>query len=268
MNQNPDLVIQQAAPNYTLGTAQNVSPQWFGSDALGSTSPSVQSEYFSINANVGATINFAVNSTNPTSQDVELLLYDANQNLVAIADGNGPDGHSSIIAYTVPSGDAGTWYSQVDVPSEPAPAFDYDLRLTGSTESYVTDVDGALTNAGPQDFYSLNANAGDLLHFYVQSEDSSDPSVELLLYDANGNLVAIADGNAPDGNSSIIDYTVPSGDAGNWTAGVTDTTGDSLPYDLQISGATGLGSISPIPEPGTLGIFGASVLGLYKRRRR
>ena len=38
---------------------------------------------------------------------------------------------------------------------------------------------------------------------------------ELLLYDPNGNLVAVAAGNASDGRNSVIDFTVPSGDAGN-----------------------------------------------------
>ena len=44
---------------------------------------------------------------------------------------------------------------------------------------------------------------------------------ELLLYDPNGNLVAVAAGNASDGRNSVIDFTVPDGDAGTWTIEVT-----------------------------------------------
>ena len=164
MNQNPDLVIQQLPPNFTLATAQNVSPQWSGSNAIGTINPILPSEYFAFNANVGSSIALQVNSTNPTSKDVELLLYDP-----------------------------------------------------------------------------------------------------------NGNLVAIADGNAPDGASSIIDYSVPNGDPGNWSAEVTSSPsapGADFPYDLQISGATGLGPVYPLPEPGALTIFAGSLLTLCKRRRR
>ncbi len=39
----------------------------------------------------------------------------------------------------------------------------------------------------------------------------------------NGDLVAIAAGNAPDGRNSVIDFTVPAGDAGTWTIAVTLT---------------------------------------------
>src|SRR5271163_3468113 len=109
MNQNPDLVIPQLPPNFTLATTQNVSHQWFGSDAIGTINPAQPNEYFALNANVGSSIALQVNSINPTSKDVELLLYDPTGNLDAIADGNAPDGASSIIEYTVPDGDPGKW---------------------------------------------------------------------------------------------------------------------------------------------------------------
>ena len=44
---------------------------------------------------------------------------------------------------------------------------------------------------------------------------------ELLLYDPNGNLVAIANGNGANGSDSVIDFTIPDGDGGAWTAQVT-----------------------------------------------
>ena len=53
----------------------------------------------------------------------------------------------------------------------------------------------------------------------TSSSTTSIPSC--LLYDPNGNLVAIANGNAADGRNSVIDFTVPDGDAGNWIIEVT-----------------------------------------------
>ena len=77
------------------------------------------------------------------------------------------------------------------------------------------------------DFYSVNANAGDNLHFATTTpaggplEFVNNFYPELLLYDPNGNLVAVAAGNAADGRNSVIDFTVPDGDAGTWTIEVT-----------------------------------------------
>ena len=126
-------------------------------------------------------------------------------------------------------------------------------------------------------FYSVAANAGDNLHFLATA--AMPGASELLLYDPNGNLVAVAAGNAADGISSLIDFTVPGGDAGNWSVEVTGSPNVAGPnffdYDLQISGATGLGPIDPlagaaVPEPSSLALCGAGVLGLlgYARRSR
>ena len=73
------------------------------------------------------------------------------------------------------------------------------------------------------DYYSVNANAGDNLHFATTTpaggpnEFVNNFFPELLLYDPQGNLVAVAAGNASDGRNSVIDFTVPAGDAGKWT---------------------------------------------------
>ena len=75
--------------------------------------------------------------------------------------------------------------------------------------------------------YSVNANAGDNLHFATTTpaggpnEFVNNFYPELLLYDPNGNLVAVAAGNASDGRNSVIDFTVPDGDAGKWIIEVT-----------------------------------------------
>ena len=116
------------------------------------------------------------------------------------------------------------------------------------------------------DYYSVNANAGDNLHFATTTpaggpnEFVNNFFSELLLYDPNGNLVAVAAGNAPDGRNSVIDFTVPAGDAGKWTIEVTPSPNTPLPtsgeYGLLVTGATG--ALSPFvvtattPAPGAL----------------
>ena len=76
---------------------------------------------------------------------------------------------------------------------------------------------------------------------------------ELLLYDPNGNLVAVAAGNASDGRNSVIEFTVPDGDAGNWTIEVTSSPNTPLPtqgeYGLLVTGATG--ALSPFDVTST-----------------
>jgi hypothetical protein len=116
------------------------------------------------------------------------------------------------------------------------------------------------------DYYSVNANAGDHLHFGT-STPAGGPNEfvnnfypELLLYDPNGNLVAIAAGNAADGRNSVIDFTVPDGDAGQWIIEVTASANTPSPtqgeYGLLVTGATG--ALAPFtvtgadPAPGSL----------------
>ncbi len=198
-----------------------------------------------------------------------MLLYDANGNLVAIAAGNGSDGRSSLIDYTIPTGDGGNWV--VQATSVSPNNFGYDLQFT-SPLTYTTDVLGALTNPSEPGYYAVSANVGDPLHFSVVSTSPLLSPTELLLYDANGNLVAIADGNASDGLGSIIDYTVPGGDAGAWvievagSANVPNPATDLFSYDLTIQGATGLGPVDPTavatPEPSSGLLLGTALAGL------
>jgi protocatechuate 3,4-dioxygenase beta subunit/methionine-rich copper-binding protein CopC len=123
-----------------------------------------------------------------------------------------------------------------------------------------------LFSAVGTDYYSVNANAGDRLHFATTTpaggpnEFVNDLYPELLLYDPNGNLVAIANGNAADGRNSAIDFTVPDGDAGQWIIEVTASPSTPAPtqgeYGLLATGATG--SLAPFvvtgadPAPGSL----------------
>ena len=86
-----------------------------------------------------------------------------------------------------------------------------DLR-TGYSE-----VLGAIGNGGcpDSDFYKFGANAGDNLQMETKTPSGGPGEFvntffpELLFYDPNGNLVAVAAGNASDGRNSVIDFTVP-----------------------------------------------------------
>ena len=105
----------------------------------------------------------------------------------------------------------------------------------GSTNIWRTKITSfSLVSAIGTDFYSVNANAGDNLHFATTTpaggplEFVNNFYPELLLYDPNGNLVAVAAGNASDGRNSVIDFTVPGGDAGKWIIEVTPSPNTPL----------------------------------------
>lgn len=121
----------------------------------------------------------------------------------------------------------------------------------------------------------MAANVGDNLHFFASTTDTLKAD-ELLLYDPNGNLVAIANGNYSNGLWSVIDFTVPSGDSGNWIAevvnspSVSDPTMDLFRYDLEITGATGTGPVNPLSspaaEPSYFGLFSCLLAGVVAFR--
>jgi len=136
----------------------------------------------------------------------------------------------------------------------------------GSTDIWRTKITSfSVVSAIGTDFYSVNANTGDNLHF-ATSTPAGGPNEfvnnfypELLLYDPNGNLVAVAAGNAADGRNSVIDFTVPEGDAGSWVIEVTASPNTDTPssgeYGLLVTGATG--SLSPFVVTGTTPAAGA-----------
>jgi hypothetical protein len=137
----------------------------------------------------------------------------------------------------------------------------------GSSDIWRTKIASfTMFSAVGTDYYSVNANAGDSLHFATSTppEDTNDPSdpadefvnnlyPALRLYDNNGNLVATADGNAADGRNSFIDLTVPEGGSGTWMIVVTASANTPKPtqgeYGLLATGATG--GLSPIQVTST-----------------
>src|SRR5262249_12696265 len=100
------------------------------------------------------------------------------------------------------------------------------------------------------DYYSVNVNAGDNLHFATTTPAGGPGGFannfypELVLYDPNGNVVAHGT-LSRDRRDQFIDWTVPSGRAGTWTIEVTPATPpagqpvSSGEYGLLATGATG-----------------------------
>jgi hypothetical protein len=86
---------------------------------------------YDVNANVGNQLSFDVHSTSPASTLTELVLVDPIGNVVADASGNGFDGLSSVIKFTVPPGFAGDWKIEV-TPVTPTP-YAYDLAIQGAS---------------------------------------------------------------------------------------------------------------------------------------
>ena len=83
-------------------------------------------------------------------------------------------------------------------------------------QGFVSGLGGDGLGASSSDWYSFNVNAGDNLVITtttpgatsasgLQFANDLDPTINL--YDASGNLVATATGNAPDGRNDVIDWT-------------------------------------------------------------
>ena len=125
------------------------------------------------------------------------------------------------------------------------------LRLR-SASSPANVIGSGHESTGSLGTYDVNANAGDNLAFDVNATTPLT-ATELLLFDPNGNLVAVAAGNGSDGLSSIINFTVPDGDPGEWQIQVAPSEILPVPqayaYDLAIQGFSGLGPVNPTPTP-------------------
>ena len=283
--------VRQNATSFTPG-GQLVSPQFF---PFGVPSIPVNSNvavvghltgpgtagainYFGIAETAGAQIGLFGKATQPPNQGAALLLYDNIGDLVALASGNAPDGRSSQIDFTVPTGTDGTWQAAITQGVSTMLPINYLLQLQmpySALSQFTTNVIGSgQEKNGSLGAYDVNANAGDNLSFDVHATTPLT-GTELLLSDPNGNLFAVAAQNGSDGFSSIIDFTVPIGDAGEWQIRVAPDANASPPhpyaYDLAIQGFTGLGPVnpSPIPEPSTwvMAFVGFAGLGLMGFRR-
>jgi hypothetical protein len=216
---------------------------------------SASPDFYRLSLNAGQTTSIAVKGSGAPAS---IALYDGAGNLLALpTSANGVDG---IIAGFVPP-TSGSYYANVTG----AASLTYDLVVTRGADFdihgnsiasaqplYAGVVLGAVSASASQEFYSVNTKVGDNLHFATTTPGGSSANglqfinnfyPELLLFDPNGNLVAIANGNASDGRNSLIDFTVPSGDAGRWTIEVTNSPSTSSPtvgeYTLVASGATG-----------------------------
>lgn len=150
------------------------------------------------------------------------------------------------------TGDAGASYSLVVTLNaafglEPVNSLATSQSLTG-----VPIVSATLVN--PPDsvgynYYSVSANPGDRIHLQTATPIPGPAEIvnsfypELLLFDPNGNLVAIANGNGSDGRNSVIDLTVPDGFGGTWFIEVTPSPSTTSPsqgdYFLTALGQTG-----------------------------
>jgi hypothetical protein len=270
--QNSDKILQNGTSFSAAG--QFVSPEFF---PFGGPTVSVNSDvavtghltapptagsnnYFNFAEAAGANIGLYGAATSPPSQGTELLLFDPNGNLVAVASGNAPDGLSSIIDFTVPGGDGGEWQTAITQGISTTLPISYRLEFQTpytALSLFTTNVIGSgQEKNGVLGTYDVNANVGDNLVFNVNATTTLT-GTELLLYDPNGNLVAVAAQNGSDGFSSVIDFTVPGGDAGEWQIQVVPDQIIPVPtpyaYDLAIQGFSGLGTVNPsaVPELST-----------------
>ena len=237
------------------------------------------SNFFGFAETAGAQIGLHAAATAPPNRRTQLSLYDNNGNLVAVASGNASDGLSSVIDFTVPSGDEGEWQAEITQGFANTLPFDYQLQLQmpySALSQFTTNVIGSgQENNGVLGNYTVNASIGDNLHFDVNATMPLT-ATELFLYDPNGNLVAVAAGNGTDGLSSVIDFTVPEGDSGEWQIQVAPNPNIPIPqpyaYDLAIRGFSGLGPVdpSPVPEPSTwvMALAGFAGLGLVGRLKK
>ena len=290
--QNSDKILQNETSFSAAG--QLVSPEVF---PFGGPAVSVNSDvavtghltapptagsnnYFNFAEAVGANIGLHGAATSPPNQGTELFLYDPHGNLVAVASGNGADGLSSQIDFTVPSGDGGAWQTAITQGISTTLPISYRLEFQTpytALSLFTTNVIGSGQEMnGVLGTYDVNANVGDNLAFHLNAT-TPQTGTELLLYDPNGNLVAVASQNGSDGLSSVIDFTVPGGHAGEWQIQVAPDPNapvpQAYPYDLAIQGFSGLGPVNPsaAPEPSTwalllLGFGGIGAVARLKKK--
>ena len=157
------------------------------------------------------------------------IAYASGMLIVSATNGFSADGSTNILAEYDPTSLA--FVQEVSVP------------VTGE----VSGLGGDGLGGGNTDYYSFNVNAGDNLVLTtttpgapsssgLQFANDLDPTINL--YDANGNLVATATGNAPDGINSIIDWTALT--SGDYVVSIDGSSKTNLgEYTISITGDTG-----------------------------
>ena len=85
----------------------------------------------------------------------------------------------------------------------------YTLATAQPVSSRGYDVFGSIHAGIRQEFFTFPLSPGNQLAAFVQADNPAMQFPQLLLYHNNDNLVAIANGNASDGSSSLIDFQVP-----------------------------------------------------------
>jgi hypothetical protein len=223
--------------------------------------------------------NLDITLTSPDlgpSQGTELLLFDGQGNLVAIAAGNGSNG-SSVLTYNATTG--GDW--SVAVTNVANGTYNFNLGINGYSGTGMPVLEQTFsgqTSSATQQFtdVSIPTNGGDILQLNGTSPDlAPGNNTALLLFDNNGNLVAVAAGNGADG-SSLLNYQVPGVDGGLWTAEVEDLSPSAYEYNLSVYGETAgnpfpeypTTTTTPTPEPASfcLLLVGLAVLTLCVKR--
>ena len=169
--------------------------------------------------------NLQVTVTSPdlaSGNTTEALLFDGQGNLVAIAAGNGSDG-SSVIKFTASS--SGDWSAAV--ANDASGSYNFNMSITGETGTGMPILEQIFAGhtSLTTEAITIPSNVGDFLQLNLSDLNSPGVQTGLLLFDASGNLVAVASGNASNGVDSVIKFAVASGDAGNWTAeAITETS--------------------------------------------
>ena len=273
-------LVNQYTSAGSLLTTTNFTPNQPGLGVFGDVPgeapvapPSTSFYSFALSQGQSATI--ALQSLN--SSNVSFTLYNDQGDVLAVSSPGATNytaGLNNFVApddgtyYVQVTGDAGAQFNLVvtlgaDFTTQPHTTIATAQDITATELSGLPGTGGALgslSSTNGTDFYSVNANAGDNLHF-ATSTPAGGPNEfvnnlypELLLYDPNGNLVAVANGNASDGRNSVIDFTVPDKDAGKWTIEVTASpntpTLTAGEYGLLVTGATG--TLSPFVVSSTV----------------
>jgi hypothetical protein len=235
-------MLKQAASNTKPGNPQPISPTYGAADVQGAITAAHPVAFDTRFGTTGQAVNMTVTPAN--TQVTALILFDPFGNLVAIAAGNGSDGRSTVITFTIPQGEAGTWSIEVATAGQSsADDFDYTLHVFRPIAYIVDTLGDDKSKTGPR-LYAIAAHANDQRVINLSPGNPALETTRLLLDDPAANLVAIASGNAPDGASTLINFTAHR--AETWVAAVdAPKSRENVDDDLRVQGATGAGSVVP-----------------------